>query len=87
MFVSPQQSQTSTTAARATASTILLQRIFILQEKEKKTVCHKESTTAKEKLKLALQSHGAPNHDLPDIVVFHLHTLLCGVALAATLPP
>lgn len=65
----------------------LLQRIFILQEKEKETVCHQESTTAKEKLKLALQSHGAPNHDLPDIVVFHLHTLLCGVALAATLPP
>jgi hypothetical protein len=55
--------------------------------KKKKIVCCQESTTAKEKLKLALQSHGAPNHDLPDIVVFHLHTLLCGVALAATLPP
>jgi DNA repair exonuclease SbcCD nuclease subunit len=57
------------------------------KKKKKKTVCHQESTTAKEKLKLALQSHGAPNHDLPYIAVFHLHTLLCGVALAATLPP
>jgi hypothetical protein len=65
----------------------LIAENFHPARKRKRTVCHQESTTAKEKLKLALQSHGAPNHDLPDIVVFHLHTLLCGVALAATLPP
>jgi len=96
MFVSPQQSQTSTTgvcppqmnySSKSYCKHNLIAVNFYPARKRKRTVCHQESTTAKEKLKLALQSHGAPNHDLPGIVVFHLHTLLCGVALAATLPP
>ncbi len=87
MFVSPQQSQTSTTAARATASTILLQRIFILQEKEKENCLPSRKHNCQGKAQAGPTKSCAPNHDLPDIAVFHLHTLLCGVALAATLPP